>query len=308
MSESTTRTAGAAARPAGLPGRPAAPRPYDGRHVTPAAAGLGWGRYLRGQFQLSWRVFWRNRRSTFIGFLLPVVLNLVVAAPLRDREIGGVNAAGYTTVGFIGLAMVTSFVNLLNAVVARRDELVLKRLRGTEVPQSAIFAGQLAVSAVVLLIQSVILGAVSVIWFHAPLPADPALFLLALALGYLVFGAFAFALAGFTPSAETSPLVATPVLLLCMFGAGVFTPLQSLPAVLRAPARDLPLAPVIQSLRTAWFGRDFGRETWDGAALRHLGLVDGWQSAAPGLLITLAWLAAAVMVTRRFFRWEPRRG
>ncbi|MFD0530618.1 hypothetical protein ACFQ1I_34375 [Kitasatospora arboriphila] len=58
-----------------------------------AAAPRGWPGYARGQFLLSWRVFWRNRRSTFIGFLLPVLLNLVVAAPLRDKEIAGVNAA-----------------------------------------------------------------------------------------------------------------------------------------------------------------------------------------------------------------------
>jgi ABC-2 type transport system permease protein len=281
-------------------------RPDDGR-TTADRPGLGWTGYARGQFLLSWRVFWRNRRSTFVGFLLPVLLNLVVAAPLRDKDIGGVNAAGYTTVGFIGLATVTSFVNLLNAVVARREALVLKRLRGTEVPVSAVFAGQLAVSAVVLLIQTVVLGGVSVGWFRAPLPADPLLFLLALTVGFLVFSALACALACVTPSAETSPAVAMPVLLLCMFGAGAFTPVQSLPSWLRAPARVLPLEPVIHALRVAWFGRDFGHETWNGAALRRLTLLDGWQSAAPGLLLTAAWAVAAVVLTRRHFHWDPRR-
>lgn len=110
--------------------------------TTTSPHGLAWPAYARGQFLLSWRVFWRNRRSTFIGFLLPVLLNLVIAAPLRDRQIAGVNAAAYSTVGFIGFALVTSFINLLNGVVARRDDLVLKRLRGTEVPPTAIFAGQ----------------------------------------------------------------------------------------------------------------------------------------------------------------------
>jgi ABC-2 type transport system permease protein len=280
---------------------PTDPKPGNGRALT-------WTGYARGQFLLSWRVFWRNRRSTFIGFLLPVLLNLVVAAPLRGRQIGGVDAAGYTTIGFIGLAMVTSFVNLLNAVVSRRDELVLKRLRGTEVPATAIFTGQLAVGGAVLLLQVLILGAVSVVWFHTPLPADPLLLLLGLAGGYLLFAALAFALAGFTPSAEAAPLVATPVLLLCMFGAGVFTPLQSLPGWLRAPAHCLPLAPVIQTLRTAWFGRAFGHETWGGAPLAHLDLLHGWQSAAPGLLTVAAWVLGAAMLTRRFFRWEPRHG
>lgn len=269
---------------------------------------LRWTGYVRGQFLLSWRVFWRNGRSTFIGFLLPVLLDLMVAAPLRHKEIGGVDAAGYTSVGFIGLAVATSFVNLLNAVVARRDSLVLKRLRGTEVPTSAIFAGQLAVSAVVLLIQAVILGAVAVGWFGVRPPADPPLFLLALAVGFLVFGALACALACRTPSVETAPAVAMPVLLLCMFGAGVFAPVESLPSWLRAPARCLPLEPVVRALRVAWFGRDFGGETWRGAVLPRLSLLDGWQSAGPGLLIALAWGAAAVAVTRRFFRWEPGRG
>ncbi|GAA0690891.1 ABC transporter permease [Kitasatospora atroaurantiaca] len=269
---------------------------------------MTWFSYARGQFLLSWKVFWRNRRSTFIGFLLPVLLNLVVAAPLRGKEIGGVNAAGYTTVGFIGLALATSFVNLLTGIVARRDELVLKRLRGTEVPPTAIFAGQLGSGAAVVLLQVLVLGGVSVGWFGTPLPADPLLLLLALAGGYLVFAVLAVALSGLTPSSETAPLVATPVLLLCMFGSGVFTPLASLPEWLRLPAHTLPLAPVVQTLRTAWFGREFGHESWDGGPLASIDLLHGWQTAAPQLLVLAAWAAAAVVLTRRLFRWEPRHG
>lgn len=201
---------------------------------------MTWTRYAHGQLLLSWKVFWRNRRSTFIGFLLPVLLDLFVAAPLRDKEIGGVSAAGYVTVGFIGLALVTSFVNLLNAVVARRDDLVLKRLRGTEVPPSAVFAGQIGASGIVVLLQAVVLGTLSVGLFHAPLPADPALLLLTLVAGYLLFALLAVALSGLTPSAETSPLVATPVLMLCMFGAGVATPLSSLLLAAGSGARPAP--------------------------------------------------------------------
>ncbi|MEV4558580.1 ABC transporter permease [Kitasatospora sp. NPDC049285] len=269
---------------------------------------MTWTTYARGQFGLSWKVFWRNRRSTFIGFLLPVLLNLVIAAPLRDKRIGGVNAAGYVAVGLLGLALVTSFVNLLNSVVARREELVLKRLRGTEVPPSAIFAGQLGAGAVVVLIQALVLGGVAVGWFGAPLPADPALLLLTLLGGYLLFSVLAVALSGVTPSTESAPLVATPVLVLCMFGAGVFTPLTALPDWLRGPAHALPLSPVIESLRTAWFGREFGGESWSGGPLPVLDLPHGWASAGPSLLLLAAWLAAAAMLSRRLLRWEPRRG
>jgi ABC-2 type transport system permease protein len=271
------------------------------------AAARAWAWYARGQFLLSWRVFWRNRRSMFVGFLLPVVLDLVVAAPLRGRRIGGVDAAAYTSIGFVGLAMVTSFVHLLTAVVSRRDELVLKRLRGTQVPPSAILAGQAAVGAVALVLQAVVLGGVAVCWFHAPPPADPVLFAVVLVLGYTVFCALALALSGLTPGTETAPLVAMPVLLLCMFGAGVFAPVGSLPAGLRAPARALPLEGVVRCLRTAWFGRSFGHESWNGAALPHLDLVHVWTAAAPGLLPAAAWAAGALALARRFFRWEPRR-
>ncbi|MEV6206311.1 ABC transporter permease [Kitasatospora sp. NPDC051914] len=271
-------------------------------------AALGWLSCARGQFLLSWRVFWRNRRSTFIGFLLPVLLNLVVAAPLRTKEIAGVNAAGYTTVGFIGLALVTSFINLLNGVVARRDDLVLKRLRGTEVPATAIFAGQIGAGGAVVLLQVLVLGGVSVGWFGTPLPADPLLFLLVLAGGYLLFAVLAVALSGVTPSAEAAPMVATPVLLVCMFGSGVVAPLASMPEWLQTPAHVLPLAPVVESLRTAWFGRGFGHESWSGAPLAELDLLHGWLHAAPSLLMIAAWVAAAAVLGRRLFRWEPRRG
>ncbi|MEV8092869.1 ABC transporter permease [Kitasatospora sp. NPDC085879] len=275
---------------------------------TRTAAPRGWLGYARGQFLLSWRVFWRNRRSTFIGFLLPVLLNLVVAAPLRGKEIAGVSAAGYTTVGFIGLALVTSFINLLNGLVARRDDLVLKRLRGTEVPATAIFAGQIGAGGAVVLLQVVVLGAVSVGWFGTALPADPLLLLLVLAGGYLLFAVLAVALSGVTPSAEAAPMVATPVLLLCMFGSGVVAPLASLPEWLRPAAHVLPLAPVVEGLRTAWFGRGFGHETWGGAPLERLDLLHGWAHAAPSLLVIAAWVAAATVLGRRLFRWEPRRG
>ncbi|MFD0259565.1 ABC transporter permease [Kitasatospora indigofera] len=269
---------------------------------------LGWPQYARGQFLLSWRVFWRNRRSTFIGFLLPVLLNLVVAAPLRDKEIGGVNAAAYSTVGFIGFALVTSFINLLNGVVARRDDLVLKRLRGTEVPATAIFAGQFGAAGAVVLLQVLLLGGLSVGWFGAPLPADPLLFALTLVAGYLLFAVLAVALSGLTPSAEAAPMVATPVLLVCMFGSGVVAPLSSMPHWLQGPAHNLPLAPVVETLRTAWFGRPFGAETWSGGALARIDLLHGWQHAAGSLLLVAAWTAGAAVLGRRLFRWEPRHG
>jgi ABC-2 type transport system permease protein len=276
-----------------------------------AAAGprpLGWPGYARGQFLLSWRVFWRNRRSTFIGFLLPVLLNLVVAAPLRGREIAGVGAAAYSTVGFIGFALVTSFINLLNGVVARRDDLVLKRLRGTEVPATAVFAGQFGAAGAVVLLQSVVLGGVSVIWFGAPAPADPLLFLVALTGGFLLFAVLAVALSGLTPGAEAAPMVATPVLLLCMFAGGVVAPVSSMPHWLQGPVHVVPLAPVVETLRTAWFGRAFGTESWTGPALAPVDLLHGWQHAAPALLVIAAWTAGAAVLGRRFFRWEPRRG
>ncbi|MFD8599616.1 ABC transporter permease [Kitasatospora sp. NPDC059646] len=134
---------------------------------------MSWFGYAAGPVGLSWKVFWRNRRSTFIGFLLPVLLNPVIAAPLRNKEIGGAHGAGYVAVGLLGLALVTSFVNLLGSVAARREELVLKRLRGTECPPSAVFAGQLGAGAAVVLIQALVLGSVAVGRFGAPLPADP---------------------------------------------------------------------------------------------------------------------------------------
>ncbi|MBD0670869.1 ABC transporter permease [Streptomyces sp. CBMA156] len=279
--------------------------------IAPAASWTAlpsWTGYALAQFRLSWKVFWRNRRSTFIGFLLPVLLTLAVAAPLRGREIAGVPAAGYVALGFVGFALVTVFINLLNGLVARRDDLVLKRLRGTEVPPGAVLAGQFGAAGAVLLVQTVLLGALAVGWFGAPLPADPLLLLVFLAAGFALFALLAAALSGLTPSAEAAPLVATPVLLLSMFAGGVATPLGSLPGWLQAPAHALPLTPVVEGLRTAWFGRAFGAETWSGPPLPELGLFGGWPHTAGSLALLAAWTAGAAMLTRRLFRWEPRHG
>ncbi|MGV9268646.1 hypothetical protein ACWDRR_28715 [Kitasatospora sp. NPDC003701] len=63
---------------------------------------------------------------------------------------------------------------------------------------------------------------------------------------------------------------------------------------------------MVETLRTAWFGRAFGGEGWSGPPLPPLGLLDTWPHAAPALLVSAAGTAAAVMLTRRLFRREPR--
>ncbi|MFN8075826.1 MAG: ABC transporter permease [Kineosporiaceae bacterium] len=270
---------------------------------------MTWFGFARGQFLLSWRVFWRNRRTMFIGFVLPLGLAALIASPLKEKEIGGVSAAAYVSVGFMGFAMVTSFIALLNGLVTRRDDLVLKRFRTTAVPASAVLAGQIAAQAAALLVQVGLLAVLMVTRFDAPAPADPLLLVAALLVGYLTFALLAVALSGITPGAESAPFVALPVLLLSMFGAAVFQPLSGLPEWAMRLLHALPLGPVIEVLRTAWFGRDFttGSEVWGTVGLPETSWASGWTSAAGPLLVVLAWAAAATAVSRRWFRWEPRR-
>ena len=138
---------------------------------------------------------------------------------------------------------------------------------------------------------------------EGPPPADPLLLAVGLAGGVVVFALLAFAVSGLTPTAELAQLAVLPVLLASVAGAGVLVPLDGLPEQLREACRLLPLTPVVEVVRTAYFGQDF---TVYGASRPEVDLAGGWAACGRPLLLLLAWMIVGRWAAVRWFRWEPR--
>ena len=180
------------------------------------------------------------------------------------------------------------YANLVAAYVARREELVLKRLRSGEAGDVEILAGTAVPSAVLALLQTTLLVAAGTALPGLSPPQRPDLLVAGLLLGTVLLAALAAATAAVTRSVDGAQVTALPLLMVTFVTSGAFVPLELLPDAMAAVCRLLPVTPVVELVRAGWLGGATAAET-----LR-------------ALVLTAVWTALSVGAVRRWFRWEPR--
>ncbi|MGW2212359.1 ABC transporter permease [Streptomyces sp. NPDC001781] len=234
----------------------------------------------------------RNRSVVFTALLVPLTLPLTARQALDRPELEGLGLSAGTVmlpaaVGFTFLFAV--YACLVNAYVARREELVLKRLRTGELSDPEILTGTALPALGLGLAQALLLCAACTALLHLGAPKAPHLALLGLLAGLVTSAALAALTASFTRSAESAQVTALPVVFVSMLGSGIMFPIEAMPDRLARLCEFLPLSPAIRLVRGAWTG--------------HLGAYEARGAAAAAL----AWAAVAVFAARHWFRWEPRR-
>ncbi|MDX8055470.1 ABC transporter permease [Lentzea sp. BCCO 10_0798] len=229
-----------------------------------------------GQAEL--KLFWRNRTALFNSLLLPLLL----APVLYSVDADGVPLV----VGLIGFALLMAvYYNLVTTFVARREELVLKRLRVGELTDPEILAGAALPSVVVALGQMVLYTVVVGVVTGVALPTRPWFLLLGVLGGVAVFVLLAAASSAFTRTVEMAQVTSLPVLMACLFGSGLMFPLSALPSGIASVLQYLPLTPVLELLRAGWA---------DGPVLKPL-------------IVLAVWIVLGTYAVQRWFRWDPRR-
>jgi ABC-2 type transport system permease protein len=190
--------------------------------------------------------------------------------------------AGQLSRDFLLLMMLSVYLVSLTVFTARRQSLVLKRLRTSGLSDAGVLAGVLGPVVVVGLVQTVAyLG--FCLAMGAPAPTAPLLAVLGVVTGLAVATAAGVATACLSRSVEATQLTSTPMLLATM--AGLFLT-ASESAAASTVGLSMPLAGSMDLLAMGW-GGGFGNVPLDvGTAL--------------------AWVAVSALVFRRFFRWEPR--
>lgn len=233
----------------------------------------------------------RNRSAVFVALVLPVVMILSIRASLQQVDLAGtgLSVAGAALTGGIGIVLVqVVYMNLVTGYVARREELVLKRLRTGEVTDREILTATALPSVALALLQCVLLVVVGAIAFDLTAPKRPELFLVGLAAGFVMMSALAAATSAMTRTVQTSQLTTLPLFFVSLFGSGILLPLDVFPDRLASAFELLPLTGVMTLVRHGWLGN---AETGD--------LLAAGMTA-------LAWTGFAVFAVQRWFRWDPR--
>jgi ABC-2 type transport system permease protein len=242
----------------------------------------------------------RNRIALLTALALPVamVYSLNSSGALGTGGSGRAGAALLTGLTVFAL-LLPVYYNLVTSMVARREELVLKRLRTGEATDAEILAGTAAPAITIAWAQVAVAAIAAVAIFGMAAPANIALMLAALVLGTAAFVLLAAVSATVTRTVELAQVTTLPVLLFPLVFSGLLFPLSELREPLRSAAQALPLTPVVELMRLGLTGT-----AADG---HHLGLAGSFGAAASPVLVLAAWIAAGAWAARRWFRWEPRR-
>ncbi|MBT2229056.1 ABC transporter permease [Nonomuraea sp. NEAU-A123] len=234
-------------------------------------------------YRLGTRLFWRDRAMLFASVITPVGLSVGLPTLMRHVTADGVTAATQLSQGTTSILLsITAFMNVAVALTARRDQLVLKRLRATGLTDGQILTGQIASTATQTMILIAVCTVAVRLLADVPFPANPLVFAGAVVAGSVVLATLGVAYTAVIPRTELAAAATMPVFLLAAIATGVMGPIRDvLPAWVGSTLDLLPTSAVVHAIRTG-------------------------EVALPALNLAV-WAVVGVVAIRLWFRWEPRR-
>src|SRR3954464_454199 len=244
------------------------------------------------------RLLLRSRTAAVNSLLGPVLLMGSVGA-ITVSNGGELDGPGLIT-SAIGIALIfVTYYNLVTTFVARREELVLQRMRTGELTDAEVLLGTAVPTLLVTAVQILIVGVGVVALGKWSAPVDVALPLLALLGGCALMVVLAAVSTSFTRTVEAAQFTTLPLVLAATMLSGLLVPLAAFPEPVGQAVRFLPLNPVIELSRLGLVG-----ETWNGRAVDTAG---AWAAAPLPLAVLAGWLVIGAIIARAVFRWAPRR-
>lgn len=224
------------------------------------------------------RILLRNKLVCATALLLPIGLGALIATDGEPGAWGEVVA-----MQFVFVLLFCVYATATTSIAARRRQLVLKRLRSGELSDPQILAGLLAPLLVMAAAQCLLLLAIAVA-LGAPLPDRPLALLPAYLFGSVMAASLALATAAFTASAELAQITVAPVFLAAL--ASATWVLSTAPDAVTWLMHLTPGGALADLVRQGW---------------------EGGGAALPAIAGLIVWTAIGWEVTKRWFRWEPRR-
>jgi ABC-2 type transport system permease protein len=244
--------------------------------------------------RLSARLFWQDKGALTGTVLTPVALTVGMPVLMRNVQADGVTAATQIFHGSLALVLaLTTFTTIAMSLTARRDQLVLKRMRTTLLTRRQILTGEI----INVVAQSVLLIALCTVAVHlladVPLPRNPLLYAAFLVTGATVAAMLGAAYTALIPRVELAAVMTLPLFMLAGVGGGAMGPLlELLPEAVGVFFKLLPTDAVVVAARTAYAPGTLASDL-DASMLPALNLA--------------VWGAVAAFALTRWFRWEPRR-
>jgi ABC-2 type transport system permease protein len=264
-------------------------------HGPVHVARLGWA---RGIIEL--KDFFRQRESVVFTLAFPVILLLIFGSILNFPIQGGLNFTQYFAPGIIAVGLFgASFQTLAIQIAVERDKGILKRLEGTPMPPQSYFLGKIVMVLVTVVLEIVILLAISVALGKVTLPTDWHRWVTMLwvtLLGVASGSILGIAFSSVPRTGKAAPAVVTPVALILQFISGVYFVFTQFPKWLQPIGAAFPLKWIAQGYRSVFLPDSYA----------HYEAGGGWEHGRTALVLG-AWAVVGLVVAARTFRWRPGR-
>lgn len=242
-------------------------------------------------------------KTALMYLVLPVILFMPLMSMPSVPVFGDFTNRDLSfSAALIGIGLMLGIGHPSNVFAARRESLVLKRLRVSGVPQSAIFGGVVLVVVLFSLGLSALV-VIAMVAMGGTMPADPVLLLVAVLLSAVAMSLVGLLITPLVRNAESAQMFSVVPMMALLLTGGVFFPLDLMPDTIRSVVQFLPVAPASELAQAAYTGYDvFGG--YEGA--EALGTAALWTNALPAVGVMLAWIVVLSLLVRRYFKWDPR--
>jgi len=248
---------------------------------------------LRGLLQLTWleiKIFMREPLGAFGTIAIPVivfvVLGRVIGRPIAPPStvVNGFVRTGLPVFASILIA-ISAVLSLVTIVSIYREGGILKRLRATPLRPQTILTAHVLVKLALTAFTLALMLLAGRRYYPTPVDAPLAAFTVALLIGTCSIMSIGFVIASVVPTARFAQPIGGAVLYPMIALSGLFTPVESLPPVLRMVARALPLTYAVSLLQGIWQG-------------------DAWSAHAGDLAALALVFVVCVALSAKVFRWE----
>jgi ABC-2 type transport system permease protein len=244
------------------------------------------------QLRYEQKAFWRNPAAAFFSFAFPIVLFVLFASifsSTRESAVSGVRGIVYYTPAILAYGVMSAcFTNLAVTATFRRDQGLLKRVRGTPLTPVGYLGGLVANAVVVSLIVGALIVAFGSAVYGAGAPHHWLGLVVSVLVGAASFCALGLAFTALIPNADAGPAIVNLVFFVLVVISGGFFPIAS-SSVLSQVASVFPLRHFIDACFASFAPHRSGGYPWGDVG------------------ITAAWGTAGMLAAARWFRWEPRR-
>lgn len=244
------------------------------------------------------RMLSRNSVAMFTALFMPAATVLVMTQFLDTQGAPGAFTSQIIIFNTTFALLFAVFYNQTAAVVARREELMLKRWLTGSCSSTEILIAMAIPPMVVAVGQSILTAVVASFAFGMAPLTNPALALLALVAGSVICVLLSYTCSGTTKTVDGAQLTTLPYILALLFLSSAVFPLPDNSTVAFF-FQASPLWGTVELLKLGVGGVSFEAGQVDFA--------ESWLRAIFPSFNIAFWFAAGVALVKRYMVWEPRR-